>query len=202
MRLSEIIFNDKYRDETELIFFHGTCTKHLISFTKNGVRIPNTNKIKDFGQGFYLTSRYWQAREYANKMAKGSRTSPLIISCVIQLGSLRNTNRKLIIDDFNEEWLETIIRGRFTPINPLKNHFDWVYGRCGDNNTPVFEEHYRKNDTNSDLKTLLPHIIPNKRFPHYEYDQLWLGTNKAIKCIQSVEFISKEGLNYDPIPIL
>lgn len=195
MRLSEIIFNDKYRDETELLFFHGTATKWLDSFQQNGIRIVKVNKKKDFGQGFYLTSRYWQAKEYANKMAHGTRTESLIIACIIPLGNLRKLTRKLIIDQYNEEWLGTIIRGRFhSKENPLSNNFDFIYGRVGDGRTPFFEKKFLEKQDTEDLKTLLPHIIPNKKYPHYEYDQLWLGTKEAINCIKSFYMITKEGI--------
>jgi len=199
MRLSEIIFNDKYRDETELIFFHGTSTKWLDCFTKNGIGIVKLNKKKDFGQGFYLTTRYWQAKDYADRVANATSTAPLIISCVIPVGHLRKSKEQgLIIDQFDEEWLETILKGRFSP-NPLANEYDWIYGRCGDGKTPVFEKEYNKGKK-IDLKILLPHIIPNKEFPHYEYDQLWLGTKKAISYIKSVEFINREENNHERIP--
>lgn len=202
MRLSEIISNGKYRDETELIFFHGTATKWLHSFTSNGIGIVKLNKKKDFGQGFYLTTRYWQAKDYADRVANATSTEPLIISCIIPLGHLREDQKKgLIIDQFDEKWLETIIKGRFYPEEPLANEYDWIYGRCGDGKTPVFEKKFSKEQENPDLKTLLPHIIPSKDFPHYEYDQLWLGTKKAISIIKSVEFISKEGVSYEKIPL-
>lgn len=203
MRLSEIIFNGKYRDETELIFFHGTATKWLQSFTKNGIGIVKLNKKKDFGQGFYLTTRYWQAKDYADRVSSATGTEPLIIACIIPLGHLReNLEKGLIIDQFDEQWLKTIIKGRFSPDEPLSNEYDWIYGRCGDGKTPVFEKEFSKGQENPDLKTLLPHIIPNKDFPHYEYDQLWLGTKKAISCIKSVEFINKkEGVSYEKIPL-
>lgn len=201
MRLSEILPNDKYRDETEVIFFHGTSKKWLKSFTTNGIGIVKLDKKKDFGQGFYLTTRYWQAKDYADRISSATSEEPLIISCVIPIGHLRqNLHKGLIIDQFDEEWLDVIIRGRFSPETPLANDYDWIYGRCGDGKTHIFEKEY-KNVENPDLKKLLPHIIPNESFPHFEYDQLWLGTKNAIKYIKSVEFINKEEIGYEKIPL-
>lgn len=83
---------------------------------------------------------------------------------------------------------------------PLANDYDWIYGRCGDGKTPVFEKAFHEGKS-PDLKELLPHIIPNNQYPHYEYDQLWLGTKEAINCIKSVEMITKEGISSEKIPL-
>lgn len=202
MRISEIIGNTKYRDQTELMLFHGTATHWADSFIKNGIGIVKLNKKKDFGQGFYLTTHFWQAKDYANRIATGTGTEPLVIACTIPIHHLRkNIQRGLIIDQFDEEWLQAIIRGRFFPQAPLSNDFDWIYGRCGDGKTTEFEKKYVECRKKPDLKMLLPHIIPNIEYPHYSYDQLWLGTKKAISCITSVEFINKEGVSYERIPL-
>lgn len=184
------------------MFFHGTSTKWQSSFQENGIRIRKLNKKKDFGQGFYLTSHYWQAKLYADKIATFTKSNPLIISCVIPLGALRSFGEQgLLIDDFNEDWLSIITRGRFFEVeNPLSKNYHWIYGRCGDGATDQFEKGFQ---AGLDLKSLLPHIIPNNRFPHYEYDQLWLGTNEAInRCIKSVAFMNMEGVgNGERIPL-
>jgi hypothetical protein len=201
LRLSEVFSNSKYKDTTEMMFFHGTSTMWMPSFLKNGIKITKVkDKKKDFGQGFYVTTRYWQAKDYANRIAGATNSEPLIIACVIPLGALRAFDTKgLIIDNFDDEWLDIITRGRFkSETTPLANDFHWIYGRCGDGATRDFEDGYRKG---KDLKKLLPHIIPNVEFPHYNYDQLWLGTYDAINCIQSVEFISREGVKEHVIPI-
>lgn len=192
MRLSELISNARYSDETELIFFHGTSTKSLKSFTEKGIGIVKLHKKKDFGEGFYITTRYWQAKDYADRIAKVTSSEPMIISCIILLGTLRkNLKNGLVIDQFDEVWLETILQGRFSPENPLSNKHDWIYGRCGDGRTVIFESEYRKDEI-PDLTNLLQHIIPNRDSPHYDFDQLWLGTKNAIKYIKSVEILHRE----------
>lgn len=207
MRISEIMENPKFRDETELMLFHGTSTKYLHSFVKNGVGIVKLNKKKDFGQGFYLTTNYWQAKDYANRTVTATskdnqKTEPLVIACTILLGRLREELKSgLIIDEFDVKWLEIIIRGRFhSDTTPLRDDYDWIYGKCGDGITTKFEKLYRQQEK-TDLNSLLSHIIPKKDHPHYQFDQLWLGTKKAIKLIQSVEFINKEGVHYEKIPL-
>lgn len=204
MRLSNILNNQNFNDTLELMFFHGTSTEHLSSFTTRGIGIPKAakDKKKDFGQGFYLTTHFWQAKDYADRIAKFTNAEPLIIACIIPLGNLRKSaKRGLIIDEFHLDWLEIIIRGRFfSDANPLSKDFDWIYGRCGDGKTYKFERIYKK-DEEQHLESLLPHIIPNEDNPHYEFDQLWLGTKEAINLIQSVEFINKEGVSYERIPI-
>jgi hypothetical protein len=199
-----MIYNKKYPDTTELMFFHATSTKYLSSFVKNGIRIPKKYTKRDFGQGFYLTSNYWQASKYADRMAFQTRTEPLIIACIIPISRLRrDIDKGLIIDQFDKTWLETIIRGRFYSDEiPLSDEYDWIYGRCGDGKTLIFEENFRKNNDNLDLNLLLKHSIPNKDFPHFEYDQLWLGTYKAINYIKSIEILNKEGVGiHEKIPI-
>jgi hypothetical protein len=205
MRLSQIIDNEKYRDTTEIMLFHGTSAKWLSSFTTHGIKIVKlTNKKKDFGQGFYLTTRYWQARDYANRIAKATNNTPLIIGCVLDLKALRDhRNRGLVVDDFNEQWLHTIIRGRFeSESNPLSNDFDWIYGRCGDGHTDEFEEAYKNYKESNEYENLLRLLTPNIQFPHYDYDQLWLGSYTMIKLIKSAVIIYDEGGNrYEKIPV-
>lgn len=207
MRLSKILTNINYKDDLELMFFHGTSTKWKDSFISNGVRIRKLNKKRDFGQGFYLTTNYWQAKQYANTIAYHTSTpekpaEPLVIACTILLGCLReNLEKGLIIDEFDEKWVKTIIRGRFhSETNPLSNDYDWIYGRCGDGPTTTFQKVYYKN-SNTDIRKLLKIATPRRDHPHFEYDQLWLGTNDAINYIQSIEFINKEGVNYESIPL-
>lgn len=137
-------------------------------------------------------------------MAFQTRTEPLIIACIIPISRLRrDIDKGLIIDQFDKTWLETIIRGRFYSDEiPLSDEYDWIYGRCGDGKTLIFEENFRKNNDNLDLNLLLKHSIPNKDFPHFEYDQLWLGTYKAINYIKSIEILNKEGVGiHEKIPI-
>lgn len=201
MRLSHYIDNKIYRDTTELIFFHGTTKDQMDSFINLGIKIVQLgDKKKDFGQGFYLTTQYWQSKIFAEKLAVASGEEPLIIACVIPLGALRSLKEKsLIIDDFNKEWLNFIIRGRFhRDTDPLQNDFHWIYGRCGDGITWRIEKEYKQG---FDQKLLLDHIKPNEHNPYYEFDQLWLGTYEAISLIQSVEFLNTKGVgNYD-IPL-
>lgn len=202
MRVSSMLNNPNFFDDTELIFFHGTSTKHRDTFVKQGVSIPKNkrNKKKDFGQGFYLTTNYWQAKRYAKKICEALGGDPLVISCTILLGKLREElPNGYIIDEFNLEWLETIVQGRFySKEYPLTEKYEWIYGRCGDGQTYRFDKMFQR-DPDQDLNNLLPHIIPKEERPHYSYDQLWLGTKKAINFIQTVEFTHKEG-NYYEIP--
>lgn len=204
MRLSKLISNRRYYDTTEIMLFHGTAKKHLKSFLDRGIGIVKEveHKKKDFGQGFYLTTQYWQARDYANRIAKVTKTDPMIVVCILKLGKLRESiDRGLIIDDYDERWLETIIRGRFhSHKHPLNRDYDWIYGRCGDGSTEKFTELVQKEKTDS--KLLLKHIMPNEDHPYYEFDQLWLGTKEAINFIEFVRYFDLKGDGvYEKIPI-
>lgn len=202
MRLSHYIDNQTYRDTTELLFFHGTTTRHMASFKKYGIKIVQLKKNtkKDFGQGFYLTTNYWQAKAWGEKISVRNDEQPLVLACVIPLGALRATRSKsLIIDAYDEEWLKYITRGRFhREENPLSNDYEWIYGRCGDNITFKFDRAYTISEER-DPQLLLKRIIPKQDNPYYDYDQLWLGTYNAISYIKSVEFMKGVG-NFD-IPI-
>lgn len=197
MRLSQLVNNETYRDNTELMFYHGTTTKSTKSFLNKGVGIPKLtgNKKRDFGEGFYLTTHFWQAKIFAETRIGFSNAEPLIVSCVIPLGALRTIKEKcLIVDEYNERWLEFILRGRFErEKNPLQNDFDWIYGRCGDGYTEDVQKMYESGER--DLNKMLPHTIPNRNRINYEYDQLWLGTKTALDCIKSVEFVHSKGVD-------
>lgn len=196
VRLSTIINTPSYFDSLEIALFHGTTTYHLESFRKHGIRLVDTKKPKDFGPGFYLTTNYWQALDYATKYGV-STYEPIVICCFIKLGDLRSSKKFLIIDDYDELWLETIVRGRCNNKNPLSNEYEWIYGRCGDRNTSVFNQKLEQcgNDYKKLLELISPRdLTPNINLPHYEYDQLWIGSKNVLNKLKNPHIIYHKGV--------
>ena len=194
-RLSEIILNQKYYDHLEVALYHGTTTLYLDHFKKNGIQLVNTKKRRDFGTGFYLTTNYLQALEYARK---SPASDPMIVCCFISLGDLRAFSKSLLVDDYDQQWLETLVRGRCCDTeNPLSADYDWIYGRCGDGKTPVFNQKLREcdNDHEKLIKKIKPRALtPHPELPHFEYDQLWIGSKEVIKKLRNPHIIYTKGV--------
>ncbi|OFD56109.1 DUF3990 domain-containing protein [Bacillus mycoides] len=196
-RLSEIISNTKYLDHLEISLYHGTNTYYLEYFKEHGIRRIDTEKPRDFGTGFYLTTNYWQALDYAKNYSI-STYDPMVVCCFITLGDLRSFANHLLIDDYNDQWLETIVRGRCCDQDkPLHQEYDWIYGRCGDGKTYIFNRKLK--ECNDDHEKLLEIIQPSmltpvQTFPHYEYDQLWVGSDEVIKKLKNTHIIYKKGV--------
>ncbi len=69
-------------------------------------------KKVDFGQGFYLTNLYEQAKAWAETIAerKGRKTQPIVSAYTLDYTSVRNENFRIkVFDSYNLEWLEYVI---------------------------------------------------------------------------------------------
>lgn len=51
----------------DLIVYHGTTDGHADLIRRNGVDPTTGRTITDFGRGFYTTTSFTQARDWANK---------------------------------------------------------------------------------------------------------------------------------------
>ena len=97
----------------------------------------------DFGQGFYLTNLYEQAKAWAETIAerKGRNTQPVVSSYTLDYTSVKNENfRVKVFDSYNIEWLEYVIDCRRG--GEMQKQYDLVEGGVANDNVIDTVEDY------------------------------------------------------------
>lgn len=109
--------------------YHGTSSVNYKSLNE-GVNINLCNHFTDFGQGFYLTSNYIQAKKHAKKKAllKGD---PLVFVYKIELPRLKREYTGYILNKMNLEWARFIYNNRSKNQNYI-HHYDYSFGGVAD----------------------------------------------------------------------
>ncbi|MBE6287808.1 MAG: DUF3990 domain-containing protein [Mediterranea massiliensis] len=102
--------------------YHGTnCDFDAIDLSKS-------NKYKDFGQGFYLTEIYQQAKELANKKARLFGGMPIVQTYEFDESLLNNHELKILkFKKPTTEWAEFIFKNRNRSAH-FNHDFDIVIG--------------------------------------------------------------------------
>ena len=92
-------------------------------------------KKVDFGQGFYLTNLYEQAKSWAVTIAerKGRNTKPIVSTYTLDYNSVKTDDFRIkIFDSYNLEWLEYVIDCRRG--GEMQNLYDIVEGGVANDN--------------------------------------------------------------------
>ena len=100
-------------------------------------------KKVDFGQGFYLTNLYEQAKAWAETIAerKGRNTNAIVSSFTLDYTSVKNENfRVKVFDSYDLEWLEYVIDCRRG--GEMQKHYDLVEGGVANDNVIDTVEDY------------------------------------------------------------
>ena len=100
-------------------------------------------KKVDFGQGFYLTNLYEQAKAWAETMAerKGRNTLPVVSSYTLDYTSVKNGNfRVKVFDSYDLEWLKYVIDCRRG--GEMQKQYDLVEGGVANDNVIDTVEDY------------------------------------------------------------
>lgn len=125
------MYPDKRKEK--LLLFHGTTSDNVESI-KTKIDIGICKKISDFGQGFYLTDNYEQAKVWAKKMAliknrnsKGIQVEASIIAYEINLYKITQMNN-MEYNDKNTKWAKFIFNCRTLNLH----QYDVVYGPVAD----------------------------------------------------------------------
>lgn len=150
------------------------------------VKSPNlnfSNRARDFGSGFYLTSSLEQAQSWARHRTYLSKTGKPTIN-VFELDD--NYVNNLLVkkyDSANKEWLEFITKNR-TNEESIKNDYDIIIGPVANDNTTPFINLYLSNiiDFEVAIKELKTFVLK---------DQYVIKTNKAL------DYLKYEGVIYD-----
>ena len=100
-------------------------------------------KKVDFGQGFYLTNLYEQAKAWAETIAerKGRNTTAIVSSFTLDYTYVKNGNfRVKVFDSYDLEWLEYVIDCRRG--GEMQKHYDLVEGGVANDNVIDTVEDY------------------------------------------------------------
>lgn len=179
--------------------YHGTISLYRKSLT-NGIKIKKCSRNSDFGQGFYTTTNYIQAKMYANLQKKNWNTyqnlmnklnseyqpifvNPMIVQYLIDWEKLKEFHG-IVFNDPDRQWAEFIYNNRLgldfaiSESNNLDKKYDYVYGRIADSKiTPIINQ--VKNGT-LDFNAFYTAIQP-----YYLYqDQLSFHNIEVLKCLQ------------------
>ncbi len=103
-----------------MIVYHGS----VMEVRKPLVKIGRSNL--DFGQGFYVTDIKEQAVRWAKRLARQTRSTPVLNQYEFNLGQDRYGYRYLKFTGYNREWLDFIVNSR-NGIRPWQD-FDIIEG--------------------------------------------------------------------------
>ena len=142
-----------------------------------------SNRARDFGSGFYLTSSLEQAASWARHRTYLSKTGKPTIT-VFELDD--NYVNNLLVkkyDSASKEWLVFITKNR-TNAESIKNDYDIIIGPvANDNTTPVI---------NLYLSKIIDFEVAIKELKTYV-----LKDQYVIKTEESLKFLKYEGVIYD-----
>src|SRR5690625_2228083 len=88
--------------------YHGTTSRHVKSL-RRGADVTIGNKRTDFGQGFYLTSKFNQAKDHAKRRVF-NKEYPIVFVYKLDYSQLLRSYRGKILNDLDLEWARFIDR--------------------------------------------------------------------------------------------
>lgn len=185
------------------IVYHGTHSKHKDSLI-TGINVYKGYKSADFGQGFYTTSSYEQAKRLAYDRAKAYNkhhkeqppAQPMILKFRINKVKL-SEYKGLIFDSPNERWKEFIFNNRVGidfSVSKYYNkdgRYNFVYGCVADSNITNMV-----GDIKHQKITYGEFIDSLKALKQYEYDQLSFHTPDVVSALDllEIEIIEMEAI--------
>lgn len=184
------------------IVYHGTISIHKDSLM-SGIDINKGYFSADFGQGFYTTGNYEQAKNIAIGRAEGYLIRkhliafPMIMSYSLDLKALEKHKGKIFDETEISKWKEFVYNNRvgvkasISNFHNLTKKYHYVYGYVADSHIIDMTREARKGiitfgDFSDSLK-----ILKNG-----EYSQLSFHSNEIIKALRvvNIELIEREEL--------
>ena len=104
----------------EIVVYHGTT--QIVPHPLCKVGRPNL----DFGQGFYVTDIKEQALDWAFRMARNKKTTPVLNRYLLNRDGYIKDGRSFIFKSYDEDWLRFIVASRMEQ-NPAKD-YDYIEG--------------------------------------------------------------------------
>ena len=154
--------------------YHGTN----IDFSN--IDITRSKPNKDFGQGFYLSADYNQARNMANiKFEQMEVGKPLVQEYLVDENEMKQL-KCLNFEDYSEYWAKFILLNR-NNVTPTPAHdYDIVIGPIADDRVGV--QLWKYESQLIDLPTLVKRLKYMKGITF----QYFFGTERAIKLLKRV----------------
>src|SRR5690242_12515719 len=91
-------------DNPDVILFHGTDNISAGDIVKNGVRLDVGREENEFGRGFYTTTSYSQANDWARVKAIPRKRTPVVLTFRAELESLARLESLFFVRATNEFW--------------------------------------------------------------------------------------------------
>jgi len=155
--------------------FHGTN----IDFDE--IDLAQSNRFKDFGQGFYLTDIRRQATELARKRALQNGGSPIVQVYEFDENNLTDKSLNvLIFDKPDAQWADFIYKNR-SKRRPIFHHdYDIVIGPIADDGVAYLLDRYREGSFT------LQQLAEELKFKQLN-NQYFFGTDRAISLLKRIQ---------------
>lgn len=165
--------------------YHGTTSNHLKSI-KNKIDKNKGSSYCDFGKGFYTTSNFNQAAEWARKRQNSfnllqfnptCRVDAIIVTYELDILKLQCLNGKIFQNQDNI-WAKFIYKNRSKKVS-YNHNYDYLFGPVADGKTDELIKNLDNGIIEVDkLRTLISH-----GFPLALSNQLSFHTENAISCL-------------------
>lgn len=190
-------------DELPDIVYHGTISEFRESLLA-GIDISKGYLSTDFGQGFYTTSNYEQAKSLAsdkanifNKRYKQKKSvSPMIIKYSLDKSILKDY-KGLIFDSPDDKWKEFIYNNRVgddflvSGYYNKNGRFHFVYGCVADSKITDMTKEIRKH-----IISYGDYVDKLKPLKSSTYNQLSFHSNDIVKALSIINIEIIEGKCY------
>lgn len=187
-------------DELPNVVYHGTVSIHKDSLI-SGIDINKGYHSTDFGQGFYTTSNYEQAKAlsvdkaniYNTRYAQKESANPMIINYNLDKALLKKF-KGLIFDSPNDKWKEFIYNNRVGGDFLVSEYYNkngkyhYVYGCVADSKITDMTREVRSN-----IISYGDYIDKLKPLKNSEYNQLSFHSNEIVKALSIISIEIIEG---------
>lgn len=187
-------------DELPNVVYHGTVSIHKDSLI-SGIDINKGYHSTDFGQGFYTTSNYEQAKAlsvdkaniYNTRYAQKESANPMIIKYNLDKALLKKF-KGLIFDSPNDKWKEFIYNNRVGGDFLVSEYYNkngkyhYVYGCVADSKITDMTREVRSN-----IISYGDYIDKLKPLKNSEYNQLSFHSNEIVKALSIISIEIIEG---------
>lgn len=176
------------KDTNNIIVYHASYAAIEdidLSFSK-----PN----KDFGQGFYVTTDYEQAKKFAFIISKRRKTTTAYINSYLltDINGLDVTAFK----DADGEWLKCVSGFRNTIKNNNTKKYekkDIIIGKVADDNTNLVINAYIRGAFGELDDKKVTEVVVDRLMTEKLIDQICFKTKRSLK---KLKFMKAEALNY------
>jgi hypothetical protein len=124
---------------TPQLLYHGTTDENVDSFRRKLLDSSHWRPGRDFGEGFYTTISFAQARKWARKAGESSLVGAHACVLVVELVSIPSTVEPLVFLSESLLWAKYIFDHRKVTIkgmrDPCRKHSEIIIGPLADSDT-------------------------------------------------------------------